>query len=167
MLLNRYHCSHLCVLNLMSIRSTGGAVVGISESYIQLLNSTCSNNICQGNGGCAHILGDFLGSNSTISGNEAAYGAGIYTDFGATARIVYDSVMSDNVAQQSGAGCFAFGANQDLDIRDANREDVLYIDTSTAFANNRAGCCYASGYGSKQQSNASSGFTCADFDTGI
>jgi hypothetical protein len=64
----------------------GGAIVVLPAGSIYIDGSTCSNNTCQGNGGCAHVTGElFLYNNLIISGNRATLNsAGIYTDFGAT-----------------------------------------------------------------------------------
>jgi hypothetical protein len=107
--------------------------------------------------GCIHTSASFSCSNSTISGNEAALGAGIYTDVGADLEFV-NSSFTDNIAQQSGGAWFNSGANQ-----------VLQADEDTEIANNLAGCCYTSGYGSTLQKNSTSttSRTCADVDSGM
>jgi Periplasmic copper-binding protein (NosD) len=115
-----------------------GAIVLLPSGSIDMYGSTCSNNTCQGNGACAYVTGYMaLYNNSIISGNRATLnGAGIYTDFGATVMLT-DSVITGNTAQQSGGAFFGFTSQS------------LLQENTTTITNNSAGCCYASGYGSK------------------
>jgi hypothetical protein len=65
-----------------------------------------------------------------------------------------DSITTGNIAQQSG-GAFL------------GPTSLLQLDT-TIITNNSAGCCYASGYGSKLRNNSTlNSMTCADIDSGM
>jgi hypothetical protein len=75
--------------------------VSTQLSNVFFKQSTCTNNTSQGNGDCFHTNGQLDCIDSTISGNKAVLGGGIYTDFGA-APYITSSNITDNTAEQSG-----------------------------------------------------------------
>jgi predicted outer membrane repeat protein len=141
-----------------SAQSQGGAIVGGPASNLTLVNTTCSNNKCSTNGGCIYTTSTLVCKNCTVTGNEAVLNGGaLYTDFGTFLEVTFsNSRITGNIAQQSGGAWFGFGVD--------SLETTASV-TAQMF-NNTAGCCYASGYGSTLQSNASTSATCSDTDTG-
>jgi predicted outer membrane repeat protein len=145
-----------CTISNNSAHTQGGAIVGGPSSVMTLTDTICNNNTCKGNGGCLYTTGMLQCDNCTVTGNEAVFnGAALYTDFGSQLNITFsNSQITDNTAQQSGGAWFEFGS--DL--------QVFNVNGNTEILNNKAGCCYAAGYGSKLQSGAST--KCSDTDTG-
>jgi hypothetical protein len=135
----------------------GGAIVSTQTSSVTFEQSTCTNNTSKGNGGCFHTTGQLDCRNSTISGNKAALGGGLYIDFKASPYIT-NSHITDNTAEQSGGAWFG-----------ADRLANLMTDDLSIVTNNNAACCYVSGYGSTLHSNSTSTMsrTCADVDSGM
>jgi predicted outer membrane repeat protein len=63
----------------------GGAILGGLSSDIQVYNSTCSDNVCAGSGGCFSSTGILECTNVKIVGNEAMFGsAQVHTDLGSS-----------------------------------------------------------------------------------
>jgi hypothetical protein len=135
----------------------GGAIA--STGQLSSYGFICNSNTCQGNGGCLHSTSDLYCNNCTISGNTALYnGGGLYTESsgGKVTLEFQQSIIFNNRAQQAGAGCFGGG------------ENFAITYNNTTIADNVAGCCYASGYGSNlSRDSTSTSVTCADLDAGI
>jgi hypothetical protein len=152
-----------CINSIISGNSAqlqGGAIVAGLSSELYMTNYMCSNNTCRENGGCFYSSGTLLCDNCTVTGNEALFnGAAVYREYGISFGMTFsNSLITDNTAQQSGGAWFGAGSDQEDTI------DILFRGPNQAF-NNKAGCCYASGYGSKIQF-VSANATCSDIDTG-
>eukprot|EP00953_Heterococcus_sp_UTEX-ZZ885_P007030 4284-Heterococcus_DN1.PRE.2 len=122
--------------------SRGGILGGETQSSVEMQNSTMNANSCQ-------VLHSCLLTSNTAGLN----GGAVYTDYGAVGSMK-NCLVSGNTAQQSGGGWFGFGKDQVLKLN------------ATQITNNSAACCFASVYGSKLTSNATSTLTCADTDSG-
>jgi hypothetical protein len=107
---------------------------------------------------------------STISGNKAALGGDLYTDFDAIPYII-NSNFTDNTAEQAGGAWFTDNTAEQAGGawfgNDANQE-AFQTDEFSTVTNNNAACCFVSGYGSTLQRNSTStvSWTCADVDSG-
>jgi hypothetical protein len=110
-----------------------------------------------GSGGGLSVASTALLQSCHLINNSAdVNGGAYYNDFGATSNLTTCKIHA-NSAGQAGGGWFVFGSIPNYSIS----QDAEYL-------NNKAACCYASGYGSQfQRSNATtSGLTCADNDSG-
>ena len=111
--------------------SVGGGIVDFSEN-LTLDNDVITNNTTDGFGGGVakvQLAGTLTVLNSTISGNHAGSGGGIYL-YSADAPItIQDSVISSNTASASGGGIYFYSTQGDITI------------SRTTISGNTADCC--------------------------
>lgn len=96
----------------------GGGVVNFGENltldHVTLTNNTASSSgggVATGGVGTLNIL------NSTVSGNTAGKGAGVYLYDNGSPSLIQDSVISGNQADGAGGGIYFYGPNYDVTIR--------------------------------------------------
>ncbi len=85
----------------------GGGVWNDDASVVTLTNSTISENTAINQGGGIFSGGTLTLSNSTVFGNSAVYGAGIYNDYTAVSLTLTNTTVSLNSATNSGGGGIA------------------------------------------------------------
>jgi len=88
----------------------GGGILNGAGGALTITNSTLSGNTAAFGGG-AFNSGTMTITNSTVSGNTGGEGAGIYNAGGSVATIT-DSTFSGNTVTQTGGACFNLGTLQ-------------------------------------------------------
>jgi predicted outer membrane repeat protein len=150
------------IISSNSAQSQGGAIAAGSSSHLTISDSVCSNNTSGGNGGCFYSTGRLDCDNCTVTDNTAVLNGGaIHTDFSTFSATFNASLLTNNTAQQSGGAWFGIISKQQAFVSGSN----------TQIFHNKAGCCYASGYGSTLQNSGggttTNSTTCSDTDTDI
>ncbi|MBI3242449.1 MAG: hypothetical protein HYZ49_09170 [Chloroflexi bacterium] len=119
--------------------SAGGGICNRAGGIVTIANSTFSDNGTPYrvlNGAAISNAGTLIITNSTISGNNAYTGGGIFNGDGSILTIT-NSNISDNTALGDGGGIYNFGINE---------ASTLSVSDST-FSNNVAGVSNGSGGG--------------------
>ena len=84
--------------------TTGAGIYNAAGGTLVLMNSTVSTNISSDKGGGIYNAGTLTAANSTISGNQAVNGGGIYNEFGSTLTFTNVTVSNNQASSPMGGG---------------------------------------------------------------
>jgi predicted outer membrane repeat protein len=101
------------IMNNTSINNGGGVSVGM-DAYITMTEVSVISNTALKGGGIYCQMGGIELVNSNVSFNEAEYGGGISIDSWSTVSIK-NTLIADNLANQTGGGIGVFNANVSID----------------------------------------------------
>lgn len=88
----------------MNQGANGAGIYNSSSGTLVVMDSTVSKNTSTGKGGGIYNAGTLTSANSTVSGNQAAQGGGIYNEFGSTLTFTNVTVSNNQASVASGGG---------------------------------------------------------------